>query len=399
MDILLEKSFQKVERTTLDFVRSIMSQIEWSYRFIGITGPRGVGKTTLLLQYIALRLNNDEHALYVSMDNIWFSEHKLVELADIFTKRGGKYLLLDEIHKYPNWSVELKNLYDDFPDLKVVFTGSSMLEILNSKVDLSRRAVVYYMQGLSFREYLNMNLKTDFPVLELAEILQSHRTVASSILKIVRPLEHFPLYLRHGYYPFYNEAPTLYYHRVEEIINMILEVELPLLRGVEIAYIPKIKQLLQIIAESVPFIPNISKLSQRIDIERSTFLKYLYDLEEARLTKHAYLDIDGVNRLQKPDKIYLDNSNLCYALVSANTDIGNIRETFFINQLAYKHKIEYTGSGDFIVEDKYTFEVGGKNKTDAQIQIKNVQSAFVAADDIEYGFNNKIPLWLFGFLY
>jgi predicted AAA+ superfamily ATPase len=397
MELLIEKSAQKTAQISLDFVRSIMSEIEWSYRFIGIIGSRGVGKTTLMLQYIKQNLQNDEHALYVSADNIWFSEHRLVELADTFSKRGGKYLFLDEIHKYPNWSVELKNIYDDFPALKVVFTGSSMLEILNSKADLSRRAVVYYMQGLSFREYLNMNLKTDFKAIELNELLKQQREISSDILHKIKPLEHFPAYLKHGYYPFYNEAPTLYYHRVEEIINMILEVELPLLRNVEIAYIPKLKQLLQIIAESVPFIPNIDKISQRIGVERITLINYLYYLAEAGLTKHLYKDADGVNKLQKPDKIYLENSNTSYALVSANTDIGNIRETFFFNQLSYNHKVEYVNSGDFMVDDKLTFEVGGQSKTEKQI--KHVKNSFVAADNIEYGFKNKLPLWLFGFLY
>jgi predicted AAA+ superfamily ATPase len=278
-----------------------------------------------------------------------------------------------------------------------VFTGSSMLEILNSKVDLSRRAVVYYMQGLSFREYLNMNFKTEFEPVNLTDLLNNQRAISSGVLSQIKPLEHFPNYLRHGYYPFFGEAPTLYFHRVEEIVNMILEVELPLLRGVEVAYIKKIKQLLQIVAESVPFIPNISKLSQHIGVERITFINYLHYLAEAGLTKHLYKDTDGVNKLQKPDKIYLENSNISFALVSANTDIGNIRETFFFNQLSYKNKIEYVSSGDFMVDNKFTFEVGGKSKTGEQI--KNVENAFVVADNIEYGFQNKIPLWLFGFLY
>ncbi|MDR1730305.1 MAG: AAA family ATPase [Prevotellaceae bacterium] len=397
METLLQKSAERVAQTSLNFVRSIMKEIEWSYRFIGIIGSRGIGKTTLLLQYIKQNYPNDEHALYVSADNIWFSEHKLVELADTFSKRGGKYLFLDEIHKYPNWSQELKNIYDDFPTLKVVFTGSSMLEILNSKADLSRRAVVYYMQGLSYREFLNMNFQTGFETLNLVDILTKQRELASSILSKIKPLEHFTGYLQHGYYPFYNESPTLYYHRVEEIINMILEVELPMLRGVEVAYIPKIKQLLQIIAESVPFIPNVSKLSQRIGVERITFLNYLYYLAEAGLSKHLYVDADGINKLQKPDKIYLENTNLSYALVSANTDIGNIRETFFLNQLSYKNKIEYVNNGDFIANNTFTFEVGGKGKTNEQI--KNVKNSFIISDNIEYGFGNKIPLWLFGFLY
>jgi predicted AAA+ superfamily ATPase len=397
MDTLIEKSFQKVKAVDTRFIRSIMFQIDWNDRLIGIRGARGVGKTTLLLQRIKKFLGNTSESLYVSLDNIWFAEHKLLNMVDLFVKRGGKFLFLDEVHKYPNWSQEIKNIYDDFPDLKVVFTGSSLLEILNARADLSRRAIVYDIQGLSFREYLNITQKTDFHSFLLSDILTGQKEISDEILEKVKPLQFFDNYLRHGYYPFFTEGIAKYPYRLEEIVNLILEVELPLLRNVEPAYIPKIKQLLQIVAESVPFIPNIDSLSKRIDIHRNTLLSYLYYLQETRLTNHLHKDISGINKLQKPDKIYLENTNLAYTLAESNTDIGNMRETFFLNQLTFNHTVEYPNQGDFRVDKKYLFEIGGKSKTGKQIQGES--NAYIAADNIEYGFGRKIPLWQFGFLY
>jgi predicted AAA+ superfamily ATPase len=304
---------------------------------------------------------------------------------------------LDEVHKYPNWSQELKNAYDDYPDLKIVFTGSSLLEILNARADLSRRAVMYRMQGLSFREYLNMTLTAGFRTFRLEEILSEQRNISSEILKNIKPLQHFNTYLERGYYPFSFEMKELYYSQLEEVIDLILEIELPLLRGVDISYIPKLKQLLLIIAESAPFVPNVSKLSERIGINRSTLVSYLYFLQETNLTKHLYKNSSGISKLQKPDKIFLENTNLAFLLAENNANKGNLRETFFFNQMSYSHNTEYAENGDFFVNKKYNFEIGGKNKTDRQIQ--NMENAFVVADDIEYGYNNKIPLWMFGFLY
>jgi len=397
MEALLEKSYRKSEGVQLDFVRSLMNDIQWNSRMICIRGARGTGKTTLLLQRIKQAFPQSNSALYISLDDIWFSEHKLHELIDSFVKRGGTHLFLDEVHKYPNWSQELKNAYDDFPNLKIVFTGSSLLEILNARVDLSRRAVVYEMQGLSFREYLNMSLKTKFHSYLLPEILANQREIASGILKEVKPLQHFTDYLTKGYYPFSFESNSLYYNQLGEVINLILEIELPLLRGVDIAYIPKLKRLLLAIAESAPFTPNIQKLSEHININRSTLLAYLHYLQEAHLTNHLYRDSTGISKLQKPDKVYLENSNLLYLLATTNANMGNARETFFFNQVNYKHTMEYPQKGDFLVDRKYTFEIGGKSKNNRQIY--SLENAFIAADDIEYGFDNKIPLWLFGFLY
>jgi len=335
--------------------------------------------------------------LYVSLDNIWFSENSVSALADQFVKQGGKFLFLDEVHKYPNWSQELKNIYDDNPDLKIVFAGSSLLEILNARADLSRRAIVYTMQGLSYREYLNLKLGLNFSKIYLNEILSNHLFLSREINDAIKPLEHFNNYLQRAYYPFFQEVPGLYFHRIEEVINLILEIELPLLRKVEVTYVAKLKQLLQIISESVPFVPNISKLSERIGVNRNTFVSYLYFLEEAHIVINLYKDAKGITQLQKPDKIFLENTNLQYALSPLHANVGNVRETFFVNQLRAQHTVEYIEESDFLVDHQFIFEIGGKSKNTNQI--KNLENAFIAADDIEYGFQNKIPLWMFGFLY
>ncbi|MDR0605432.1 MAG: AAA family ATPase [Bacteroidales bacterium] len=397
MDILFEKSYRKTQHISLNFIRSIMDDIRWENRLIGILGARGVGKTTLLLQYIKRFLSKDSLTLYASLDNIWFSNHHLIDLVDDFVKKGGKHLFLDEVHKYPNWSQELKNAYDDYPDLKIVFTGSSLLEILNARADLSRRAVVYQMQGLSFREYLMMSLSENFPVYSLSHILENHREISAEITQKIKPLQYFNHYLETGYYPFSFEFRDLYYNQLEEVINLILEIELPFLRKVDIAYIHKLKQLMLIIAESAPFIPNVQKLSEHIGINRTTLVSYLYYLQETHLTKHLYKNSTGTAKLRKPDKIFLENTNLAYTLSSHRTNIGNVRETFFFNQVEYRHKVEYSNKSDFLVDGKYTFEIGGKTKNKRQIYL--LENAYIAADDIEYGYENKIPLWMFGFLY
>jgi predicted AAA+ superfamily ATPase len=397
METLFEKSQQKTEKTSLAFVRSIVNDIKWEHRLICLRGARGTGKTTLLLQYMKQFLPKDNSALYVSLDNIWFSERRLIELIDRFTKKGGKHLFVDEVHKYPNWSQELKNAYDDYPDLKIVFTGSSLLEILNARADLSRRAVVYQIQGLSFREYLNMALSENFPIYSLKDILENQLDISNEILKKIKPLQYFHQYLERGYYPFSFEMKDLYYNQLEEVINLILEIELPLLRNVDISYIMKLKQLLLAIAESAPFIPNVQRLSSRISINRATLVAYLHYLQETHLTKHLYKNSAGMSKLQKPNKVFLENTNLAYALAAYNANVGNLRETFFFNQLDYKHIVEYPAAGDFLIDKKYLFEIGGKSKNKRQIH--TLENAYIAADDIEYGFDNKIPLWMFGFMY
>lgn len=397
MESIDERFLKKIDATSLTFIRSMIDKISWEARLIGIKGPRGVGKTTLLLQYIKKNLPIDHSTLYVSLDNIWFAQNNLVDLVDDFAKRGGKYLFLDEVHKYPNWSIEIKNIYDDFPELKIVFTGSSMLEILNARADLSRRAVIYHMQGLSFREYLAIKTGQEFAVHSLEEIIANHVSISREILQKVKPLAHFGSYLNHGYFPFFQEVPTLYHQRLEEVVNMTLEIELPLLRSVDISYVPRLKHLLHIISESVPFIPNVTKLAERIGINRNTLVSYLFFLQEAHLTKNLYKDIKGITQMQKPEKIYLENTNFQFAFTPKNADLGNLRETFFINQLSNSHTVEYVKDGDFRIDGKFIFEVGDKNKSTDQI--KDVKNSFIAADDIEYGNLKRIPLWLFGFMY
>ena len=397
MESLIERYRKKLALVQVYFIRSVFHKIDWTDRLIGLRGPRGIGKTTILLQYLKLHHENDETALYISLDNIWFSEQNLVEFVDDFVKRGGKKLFIDEIHKYPNWAQELKNIYDDFPEVSVVFTGSSLLEILNARADLSRRAVMYSMQGLSFREFLNLEHGFEFGLLNLNEIIENHGKIATEIVGKIQPIKYFSTYLKTGYYPFFRDNPNTYDQRLEEIVNFILEIELPTLRQVDPSYIIKLKQLLMVISSSVPFKPNVTKLAERIGINRNTLITYFHYLEESGLTQQLFKDAKGITRLQKPDKIYLDNTNLLYTIAPQNVQIGHVRETFFANQLAYKHLVEYTDVGDFKIDQTLTFEIGGKHKT--KEQVKDIQNAFIAADDIEIGFQEKIPLWLFGFLY
>ena len=398
----MEELFNRYQRISqkiqTDFVRSFMQEVNWNARLIGIKGARGVGKTTLLLQYLKINFtDNRALTLYVSLDSFAFRGKTLLGLADEFVRNGGKHLFLDEVHKYPNWAQELKNIYDDYSELQIVFTGSSLLEILNSRADLSRRVVIYHMQGLSFREFIMLETGIYFTPLTLESILKDHLHLAGLINAKIKVFPHFEKYLKQGYYPFYREELDLYEHRVEEVINMMLEIELPLLRGMDIGLVPKIKQLLGIISESVPFVPNIVNLSQKIEIHRTTLMSYLFYLQELGLTYHLLKEARGSVRLQKPAKIYLENTNLMYVLSSFSANRGNVRETFFANQVGYKHKISYHEKTDFLVDYTYAFEIGGKDKS--KKQITGIENAYIVSDEIEYGYQNKIPIWLFGFLY
>lgn len=395
--LLIEKYHNRIRHTDLTFERSLLGTIHKEARLVGIRGARGVGKTTLMLQYIKQHLYREQTALYVSLDHIGFTGQTLVALADTFVKSGGTHLFLDEVHKYPNWSQELKNCYDDHPGLKIWFTGSSMLEILNARADLSRRAVMYHMQGLSYREYLAMHHQIHLPQVSLEDILNRPLQISDAVLNAVRPLQHFNHYLASGYYPFYRENPDLYELRIEEVIQMILEVELPLMRQVDIGYIPRIRQLLGIIAASAPFVPNITKLSERIGLNRATLLAYIHYLNEAGIICNLFKSGEGISKLQKPEKILLENPNLMSVLAPGNANTGNLRETFFANQMSYAHQVNWAPQGDFLVDNQLTFEVGGRKKT--KQQINNIHDSYVVADDIEYGTANRIPLWMFGLMY
>lgn len=399
MNYFFETSVRRVQSVDDKFGRSLMNEIEWDARLVGIKGSRGVGKTTLLLQrmkYLTTKCDVRE-LLYLSLDNIRFSETKILDVVHTFFVQGGRYLFLDEVHRYPDWSVNIKNIYDDYPEMQIVFTGSSLLEILNASADLSRRAVVYTLQGLSFREYLNLTQETDFKVNSLPSILANHIEIAAKITSQIKPLAFFKEYLQFGYYPYFREQKSTYFQRVNEVLRLILEIELPQLRGVAPSAIPKLWHLLFAVSESAPFIPNISKLSERAGIMRNTLIDYLRYLDEAGVIHSLHRDAKGITRLQKPDKLYLENTNLMYALRDIKPDIGGMRETFFCNQMKYRSLVEYPSSTDFIIDRKYLFEIGGKGKNERQLD--SAEFSFLVVDNVEVGFGQRVPLWLFGFLY
>jgi predicted AAA+ superfamily ATPase len=398
MEKLFQYSISRINRVNLDFKRYLWREIDWNNRLISITGARGVGKTTLLLQHIKESFTDlDTEIIYVNLDDLYFSRNTLIEFADEFVKRGGKYLFLDEVHKYPNWSQEVKNAYDYFPELNIVITASSALDIFKGKADLSRRAIDYHMQGLSFREFIELKYKKRFPILDLEQILKNTGKLIPPILEKVKPIKFFEEYLRTGYYPYFLEDEVYYHNRIRQVVNRVLDSDLPSIENIDFISVYKIKKLLSIIAELVPFKPNILKLSEKVEVSRETFLKYLYLLAKADLLLLLQQDSYGISRLSKPEKVYLENPNLMHALSDTSADKGSIRETFFYNQLRKRHFIRSAVKGDFIVDNKTTFEIGGKDKTTKQIQ--GIENAFIAADNIEYSHKNKIPLWIFGFLY
>ena len=389
-----------LKNTPVEHMRSLMNSIHWEDRLIAIRGARGVGKTTIMLQYLKTRLNGDARTtLYVSMDSIYFSRHTLSELANQFYLMGGKHLFLDEVHKYPGWSREIKNIYDEYPDLQIVFSGSSLLQILNAEADLSRRCISYDLQGLSFREFLKLRYDISIKPRSLDELLESPHELCNEVNDLCRPLAYFDEYLRNGYYPFYFENPVTYFHRIENMINLTLDIELPEQCGVDIGNVRKLKALLGILAEEVPFAIDMTKLSAMAEMSRTTLLSYLQYLNRAQLVQLLYSDIDSIKKLQKPDKIYLNNTNLLYTLSpSTEVNAGTLREVFICNQLKYEHKVEYSNrQADFTIDGRYTLEVGGKNKEGKQLQ--GALQGFIAADNIEYAMGNKIPLWAFGMLY
>ena len=398
MEKLIQRFITRLRNVPVEFKRYLYHTINWEDKLIAIKGSRGVGKTTLLLQYIKENHKIDQTVLYASLDDIYFQANSLVDLAEEFYQNGGKYLYLDEVHKYPNWSLEIKNIYDNYSELKMVFTSSSVLEIHKGNADLSRRAISYELKGLSFREYLVLEKSLTISSLQLEDVLKHHLEIATELTKEIKILPQFKQYLKMGYYPFYKEGEESYYQKLTNIVNLILETDIPSVYKTEFQTIHKLKKLLYVIATSVPFQPNISKLSEKIETSsRSSTLQYLDYLEKANLIGNLKTSAKGNNYLVKPDKIYLENTNLMYAFGEVIKEIGSIRETFFFNQLNATNKINTSKESDFLVNNTYTFEVGGKNKKDAQI--KELKEAYVVADNIEIGYRNKIPLWLFGMLY
>ena len=398
MEELFDFFYRELRKTDLSFQRYLIDDIDWEGRLSALTGARGTGKTTMILQHIKRTFGNSpKEVLYVSADNIWFSGNRLFDLANDFEKMGGKYLFVDEVHKYENWSQEIKNIYDSFTDMKVVITGSSMLQIYKGDADLSRRAVHYVLNGLSFREFLKYDQNTVFERFTLEEILQNHIEIAGSINEKIRPLPLFNAYLKHGYYPYYKSDKRFYLSKLANTINLILEIDLPAVETIEIYSIRKIKKLLWIISQSVPFTPKITDLAKHLEVSRNSLLNYLTILERGGLINLLKSSTKGINSLAKPEKIYLNNPNHIYAFDASKPDIGNLRETFFFNQLHAVSEVTSSNRADFTVDDKYIFEVGGRNK--GHEQIIGLKDAYLALDNLENGFGNKIPLWLFGMLY
>ncbi len=398
MDKLYQYSVSRINAVSLRFKRYLWNKINWNNRLIAITGARGVGKTTLLLQYIKENLNNEpDEVIFASLDDLFFSKSTIVDFADEFVKRGGKYLFLDEIHKYRNWSQEIKNIYDYFPDLKVVITGSSALDIFKGTADLSRRIVLFKMNGLSFREFIRIKYDHDFPVLTLGDVLLNPSKHISPVLERIKPIKLFEEYLQIGYYPFFIEDEQNFNERLRQTVYQVLETDLPSVESIDFKAVHHLRTLLSVISEIVPFKPNVSKLSRQVGVSRDTLLKYLFLLDRADLLMLLRSQTRGINRLDKPEKVYLNNSNLIYALTDTQVNTGTLRETFFFNQMVDKHTVTYAEKGDFFIDGKYLIEVGGKHKT--QKQISGIPDSFIAADGIEYAYGNKIPLWLFGFLY
>ena len=390
MELLKQLSDSAVKSTDTRFLRYMYHLIPWENRMTAIVGPRGVGKTTLLLQYIKLHLSTKD-ALYVSAESIYFANHTLFDTAMRFSQYGGRHLFIDEVHKYKGWATELKMIYDNLPSLQVVFTGSSVLDIYKGTADLSRRVLVYQMQGLSFREFLNMRFGTDVPAYSLQQIVD-HEVVLPQ--QIEHPLALFDEYIHHGYYPFFNDYG--YEMRLGQIVSMTLETDIPQYANYSIAVSTKLKELMQVIADSVPFKPNMSTIATAVKVDRNKLPDYFDLMGRAGLISLLREPTKGVRVLGKVEKVYLDNTNLAFALTTSEPDKGNLRETFFFNQMRVNHSVFNSPVSDFLIDGR-TFEIGGRNK--GQKQIAEAEDGYVVKDGIETGFGNVVPLWCFGLNY
>lgn len=386
----LQATFDKLLReTTSTFHRYMYDRIDWRARIVGLLGPRGVGKTTMVLQYIKENLPR-EQTLYIVAEDLYFSSHTLLDLAEAFARTGGKHLFIDEIHKYKGWSRELKLIYDYHSELQVFFTGSSVLDISKGVADLSRRVLTYEMQGLSYREYLHLFHQTELPVYSLEQILAQQVVLPQGFL----PLQYFADYLRRGYYPFRDDNFERY---IVQVVNMALEMDIAQFADLTPATVRKLKRLLAIIAQAAPFKPNFTQIGGQLEVSRNSIADLCAWLEKAGLIGQLRDSTDGIQGLGKVDKVYLDNPTLLYVLGEESTETGTVRETFFFNQMRVAHGITSSPVSDFLVAGKYTFEVGGKKKK--QMQIQDVSQGYVVKDDIETGYGNIIPLWQFGLTY
>ncbi len=394
---LLEQSENLLAQTFLDFKRFLFDKIRWNNRMIGIKGARGTGKTTLLLQWLKQQNLPADKAAYFSLDDLYFTEHSLKETVRDYYKQGGKILVLDEVHKYKNWSAEVKNIYDFFPDLKIIFTGSSIIDISRQQGDLSRRALIYELPGLSFREYLSMKNIITLPMVILDELLSDPGQIRKHVPKDFRPIQYFTEYLNTGYYPFALEDPESVHQKINQLIRTIVEYDMAELKDFDIRNAKKVLQLIYVIAQQVPFKPNLTSLAVKTSIHRNSLSNYLHYLEQAKIITLLYPAGHSTAVLQKPEKIFLNNTSLLFSLAEEQAEKGAVRETFFMSQLHPFHKINMPKKGDFIVNNKYTFEIGGKGKDHKQIQ--GVKNAWLVKDDIETPVAGTIPLWMFGLLY
>ncbi|MBP7496852.1 MAG: ATP-binding protein [Bacteroidales bacterium] len=397
MDRLIEKSNKSIHSVQYPYQRNVIGNINWEWRMNGIIGARGTGKTTLLLQKLQQFKKEGKDVLYIRLDDLYFVDNRLYDLADTFRKNGGEYLYIDEVHKYKGWAREMKNIYDSIQGLKLVFSGPSIVEITEQDADLSRRALLYEMTGLSFREYLLMADIISLQAYTLNEILTNHLEIASEIVKQIPVLKYFSTYLKSGFYPYFLESDRDYFMTLEQIIRTVIDTDLRFIENLDVAQSKKMLTLLKVIAASVPFKPNISKISLKTNLHRQTVLQYFLYLEKARMIKLVNLPERYISRLQKPDKIFLDNPNLFFALNPEMLNKGNLRETFALNQLSVNNEVFLHKQADFFVDNKFVIEIGGKNKDTHQI--RNIENSFIFQDDIETGHHNIIPLWLLGFLY
>ena len=401
MDIqeLYANSYRLVSQVSREHKRYLYNQLPWDARMLCVRGARGVGKTTLLLQRIAEAFPaGNNQTLYVSLDELWFNDNRMIDLADYHYTHGGTHLFLDEVHRYPqdSWAQEIKNIYDRYPGFHVVFTGSSILKIDQSQADLSRRCLFFTMQGLSFREYLDFTGIAQFKPVSLDQILGNHVTLAADITHQVHVLQYFEEYLRHGYYPFYKELVQGYEMALRQMVVNVIEQDIPQADPVEQSTINRIKRLISLIARNTPFTVNVSRIANTLECDRQTVHKLLRTMQRASLINMLFKGKNNMQQLVKPEKIYLENTNLIYAL-SSDINIGNVRETFFANQMFSTHELAFSGHGDFLVDNTHTIEVGGHRKSFEQI--KDMLDSYLVVDGIEIGNGNRIPLWLFGFLY
>ena len=394
--VLSEAMARRLAKTPEMFHRSLYGDIAWEDRLLCIKGPRGVGKTTLLFQHMKDSFRKSTAAFYVSLDNLFFAHHSLREVADWHSKNGGTHLFVDEVHHVPTWQTEIKNIYDDYPDLSIAYTGSSMLRIDRAQGDLSRRQMVYEMKGLSFREFLEYEGVLSQSAVSLETILKEHRSLAADITAKVKILPLFRRYLETGYYPFYREVRNGYAFRLREVVDEVLEKDYPAIESVSVSTIRKTRKMLMILAASTPQTPKMKDLYAALDTDRNMGLKMLDALDKAGLLNLLSVSSRKIKSLTAPDKIYCDNTNLMSALVP-HPDIGCLRETFFLNQTGIGHDVTYPPKGDFLVDGRYLFEIGGAGKGFSQIA--DIPESYVVNDGVEVGIGNKIPLWLFGFLY